>query len=218
MAVPAPKLEHPSEFGEDLTPEQEQKTRDWISEARVHRRGSERREERAVDSIKPTAPIDTKVSPVAPVETQQSVAEEPAGAAANKESTFAGRLRRLREAKQKELAALAEEASAKGKLSAAVNKYKHIKRIVQAVKIISAAGASVGDILVSAGTWLVTAHGEWIYSKFNANYPFAPWERRVVIFVDIIIFLELLAIAVIITVIYQQYQGGGSTLLKFIGK
>lgn len=220
------------DLGEDLLSREEQnEARDsWINRARAHRRGGqagpldrarERREERAVDSIKPTAPVN--IEPPSQYLKKMKILtgdEETEGTnvAANKESGFARRLRQLKEAKRKELAALAEADSAQGKMSAAVNKYKRIKRIVQAVKIISAAGASVGDVLVSAGTFLVTAHVEWIYSKFNANYPFAPWERRLVIFVDIIIFLELLAIAVIITVIYQQYQGGGSTLLKFIGK
>lgn len=198
------------DLGEDLLSREEQnEARDsWINRARVHHRGDELP---APTPIHPPA-INTKVLPFQQPQAKQSTET-------NKESRFARRLRQFKSAKKKALGMEAGEGGAKGTAQAAARQYKRIKRIIQVVKVVTAAGASAGEIFVSAGVFLVTAHGEWIYSKFNAKYPFAPWERWLVITVDIIIFLVLLAIAVIVTVLYQQFQSlGGGAALKVIGK
>lgn len=135
---------------------------------------------------------------------------------------MAKRMKALREKrKEQEAKAGVEEEAKEGRIPglsqyrSARNKYKRIKNIIRIIKLVSAAGSSMGDIFISAGTFIITAHGELIYHRINPQYPFAQWEKWLIIAVDIIIFLILIIIAILLVAVYQLIDNPGG-VLEFI--
>ncbi|MDP1709337.1 MAG: hypothetical protein Q8L21_00415 [Candidatus Komeilibacteria bacterium] len=130
---------------------------------------------------------------------------------------LANRLRQI-QAQARARMKLAEQAESKSKIQGAVDKYKNIKKIIQAVKIASAVGTSIGDIFVSLGMFIITAHGELIYAKFiNKNYPIASWEKWFVVVVDIIIILMLTGLFVLIYKTIELLDSlGVTTILNLV--
>lgn len=74
------------------------------------------------------------------------------------------------------------------------NPYKRIQRVLDFIKVFSGVTASMGDLVVSAPTFLVVAHGEWIFSKLVPKYKIPGWKKMLVVAVDIFIFLFFLTL------------------------
>lgn len=85
-----------------------------------------------------------------------------------------------------------KEAEVKTEEEEKENPYKRIQRVLDFIKIFSGVTASMGDMVVSAPTFLIVAHGEWIFSKLVPKYKIPRWKKMLVVAVDIFIFLFFL--------------------------
>lgn len=127
---------------------------------------------------------------------------------------YAERLRQMRAAARARLGLEDKEKNVLAKRSA-IRKYKRIKNLIRTIKISSAAGTTMGDIFVSMWTFILTAHGELIYSKFfNKKYPIANWEKWLVIMVDIFILFLFFGLSVLIYIAIKIISGDWEEIIK----
>jgi len=117
-----------------------------------------------------------------------------------KQDRVAERLEMLRKRKQ-ELYKKAGVEAASGKIG--VKQYKQIKNVLRIIKTVSALGSSLGDVFVSAGTFIISAHAEWWYSSRHPEYKFEPWEKLATVVIDFMIFLIVFMYIIVIAVIAQ---------------
>ena len=191
MAEPVRKLDSPpGDFGEELTPAQQEKAKRLIMAARKAsvgqggRRPAPRRG-RAVDSVQTGAPVNDRFIPEqsapadnedeeqdvsAPDEQRQEPRTDiPTGEPENVApadqgpvaSSWRKRLEAKRQARAEQYKSLGiEGAGADVKAKSFVNRYRRIKTIIRAIKAVSAVGTALGDVFFSIWVLFLSINGE----------------------------------------------------------
>lgn len=126
-----------------------------------------------------------------------------------KEARLARALRQKREQSLKSQKAkqAVEALKGIGGVGGAKDVYKGIKQIIRVIKLVTGGAGSIGEILVSAPSFILVAHAEWLYSAFlNPKYKIAWWEKALVLIADFIIFVIFLLVIVLIALIAYFIQ------------
>lgn len=92
-----------------------------------------------------------------------------------------------------------------GKIQTAKNlaqKYKQIRNILRIAKI--GTGITVAGLIIT----VLVAHAEWIYHKFNNNYPFTKLDKILTLAADGIILLALAILMFIAYLILNPVEAG----------
>lgn len=122
------------------------------------------------------------------------------------ESRLARALRQKREQALKSQKAKQAVEALKG-IGGAKDVYKGIKQIIRVIKLVTGGAGSIGEILVSAPSFILVAHAEWLYSAFlNPKYKIAWWEKALVLIADFIIFVIFLLVFALIALIAYFIQ------------
>lgn len=162
-------------YGEDLAPGYEVLAKERLGRLRAA-------EARGAEAIKPTAVIPFPQGQVANNESAPPREPEELPNLRDQKVT-ASRWQQLARQRQ----AVYRQA---GKIQTAKNlaqKYKQIRNILRIAKI--GTGITVAGLIIT----VLVAHGEWIYHKFNNNYPFTKLDKILTLAADGIILLALVA-------------------------
>lgn len=116
----------------------------------------------------------------------------------------AGRLQRLARQRQ----AIYREAQKVQTARNVAQTYKRIRNILRIAKV--GTGITVAGLIIT----VLVAHGEWIYHKFNNNYPFTKLDKILTLAADGII---LLAAVSILFMFYLTEYLPANFLLDYLG-
>lgn len=205
MVLSPYKHEPLNQFGEDLTPEQEQSTKDYWT--RVHADRTPEQNVTAQNRLKQAR--EAKFGADNTPEQQQKVGDywknEPRELNnPGSQRAAAGRLKQLTRQRQATFKQASKIQTAKG----LAEKYKQIRNILRIAKV--GTGITVAGLILT----VLMAHAEWIYHKFNKNYPFTKLDKILTLAADAII---LLALVIILSIIYITQILPGQLLLEYIG-
>lgn len=194
MVLSPYKHEPLNQFGEDLTPEQEQSTRDYW--ARVHagrtpeqnvasqNRLKQEREARFGTDNTPEQqqkvgdywkqaqrqPGDSQKSAALGLKQTKKLTEdelEDLNAKTNKESRLARALRARQQAKRKAKADMLGKAGISGVGKGTLQKVRQIKNIIRVIRGGTLAGTSLGDVFFCLSGLFLSLVGEWLIAKFQ---------------------------------------------------
>lgn len=226
MAEPARK----QDLGEDLlSRQQEEQAKQWIEEARAASaaRGQgreppprERRDKRAVDSIKPAAPANLALSTTAPLAGGAgATVASPAAAAATPAASWSQRWRALQEQRRRGQSAAAP-AQAEAAAGGTVQRALSFAQIAINRYVLKAAFAAMLDpTFVLSTLSFVYLNFHYLKSRSGQSRLFRPMsspQKYLLLFIDVIFPLTILAGAALLIVLFQKFGGLGTAALKFL--